>query len=308
MEFLVGGLAACGAGVFTNPLEVVKTRIQLQGELQARGHYTVHYRNVFHAFYAVAKHDGVWTLQSGLAPALWYQFFMNGTRLGAYHVMEDMNLTKKDGNLSVPRSIAAGAAAGCVGAFVGSPLYQVKVQLQAQSSAPIAVGYQHKHEGMLPAFLRIYSENGVRGLWRGSSAALLRVSSGSAVQLSTFSKTKALINEFTVFRDNPLLNAFVASCASGVLVVATMTPFDVCCTRLYNQPTDTSGKGLLYSNIGDCIIKIFRTEGVWGFYKGFTASFLRAGPHTVLSLMFWSQLRREYDLFLHHGKVDVETA
>ncbi|XP_064459710.1 solute carrier family 25 member 35-like [Ornithodoros turicata] len=306
MEFLVGGLAACGAGLFTNPLEVVKTRIQLQGELQARGHYTVHYRNVFHAFYAIAKHDGIRTLQSGLAPALWYQFFMNGTRLGAYHVMEDMNLTKKnDGSLSVPKSIAAGATAGCIGAFIGSPLYQVKVQLQAQSSAPIAVGYQHKHEGTLSAFLRIYRENGVHGLWRGSTAALLRVSSGSAVQLSTFSKSKALINEFPIFREHTWLNALVASSISGVVVVATMTPFDVCCTRLYNQPTDPRGKGLLYTGIVDCFLKIFRTEGFMGFYKGVTASFLRLGPHTVLSLVFWSELRKEYALFIQHKEVEA---
>lgn len=128
MEFLLGGLAACGAGFFTNPLEVVKTRIQLQGELQARGRYTVFYKNSFHAFYTIAKHDGLRALQSGLSPALWYQFFMNGTRLGAYHIMEDLHLTKsKDGSVNVVKSIVAGAAAGCVGAFVGSPLYLVSV-------------------------------------------------------------------------------------------------------------------------------------------------------------------------------------
>lgn len=75
---------------------------------------------------------------------------------------------------------------------------QVKVQLQAQSNAPIAVGYQHHHEGMLAAFLRIYRENRLTGLWRGVTAALLRVGSGSAVQLSTFSKCKSHFDQFAV--------------------------------------------------------------------------------------------------------------
>lgn len=30
MEYAFGGLAACGACLFTNPLDVVKTRLQLQ--------------------------------------------------------------------------------------------------------------------------------------------------------------------------------------------------------------------------------------------------------------------------------------
>lgn len=41
VEFLLGGVASCGACLFTNPLEVVKTRMQLQGELRTHGEYAV---------------------------------------------------------------------------------------------------------------------------------------------------------------------------------------------------------------------------------------------------------------------------
>lgn len=46
MELLLGGTAAVSATVFTNPLEVVKIRMQLQGELQAKGKFAVHYRSL----------------------------------------------------------------------------------------------------------------------------------------------------------------------------------------------------------------------------------------------------------------------
>ena len=45
-EFLLGGMATSLAGFFTNPLEVAKTRMQLQGELKAHGQYSVIYTNI----------------------------------------------------------------------------------------------------------------------------------------------------------------------------------------------------------------------------------------------------------------------
>lgn len=44
----------------------------------------------------------------------------------------------------------------------------------------------------------IYREHGVVGLWRGSSAAVARVSVGSAAQLSTFSSAKELVTDLQV--------------------------------------------------------------------------------------------------------------
>lgn len=87
MDFAIAGAAAASAGVFTNPIEVMKTRLQLQGELSAKGKYSVHYKNIFHAGYVVAKHDGVRGLQKGLVPGLCMQLVLNGLKLGKYVVV-----------------------------------------------------------------------------------------------------------------------------------------------------------------------------------------------------------------------------
>jgi len=65
MEYVCGAMSGTAACVFTNPLDVVKTRLQLQGELQARGQHVVHYRNTLHAFYTIARNDGILALQKG---------------------------------------------------------------------------------------------------------------------------------------------------------------------------------------------------------------------------------------------------
>ncbi|XP_017315729.1 solute carrier family 25 member 35 [Ictalurus punctatus] len=294
MDFMLSGVAACGACFFTNPLEVVKTRMQLQGEMKSRGTYRVHYRNVFHAFYTIGRVEGVSGLQKGLVPGLLYQFFMNGVRLGSYAIIESAGYTHTDGRVSTVKSTAAGAVSGVVGAFVGSPIYLVKTHLQSQSTSCIAVGHQYRHQGMMHALSVIHREHGIMGLWRGSSAAVPRVSVGSASQLSTFSIAKELITDLQIFSADSWLVSLCAGMISSVVVVLFMTPFDVISTRLYNQPVDHLGKGKMYQGFMDCFSKTMKKEGVFGLYKGLGASYFRLGPHTILSLLFWNQLRTHY--------------
>lgn len=80
MDFVIGGLAGAGATIFTNPMDVVKTRMQLQGELRARTDATTRYRGIFHALYVIARADGAMALQKGLAPAMVLGFTMNSVR------------------------------------------------------------------------------------------------------------------------------------------------------------------------------------------------------------------------------------
>jgi solute carrier family 25 protein 34/35 len=69
-----GGFAAVGAGFFTNALDVVKRRLQLQGALQELGRYKVHYRGFFNSFYlyVAAKTDGARALPKDLILSVCY--------------------------------------------------------------------------------------------------------------------------------------------------------------------------------------------------------------------------------------------
>jgi hypothetical protein len=57
--FAAGALAACGAVTATNPMEVVKTRLQLQGELAAKGQVKKIYTGVFQALRIIAINEGI---------------------------------------------------------------------------------------------------------------------------------------------------------------------------------------------------------------------------------------------------------
>ena len=125
-EFVLAGMAGACAGFFTNPIEVVKTRIQLQGELAAKGQYARHYRNPLQAFYIVARTEGFRSLQKGLVPGTYYQVVMNGIRLGVFQTIDNAGLTRTpNGDNIIYRTVLCASLSGCIGSFVASPFFLV---------------------------------------------------------------------------------------------------------------------------------------------------------------------------------------
>ncbi|XP_017879005.1 solute carrier family 25 member 35-like isoform X2 [Ceratina calcarata] len=296
IEFAIGGLAAVGAGFFTNPIDVVKVRLQLQGELEAKHSYKKIYKNTLHAAYLIAKHEGVLSLQAGIVPALYFQLVLNGIRLGVYNTAKKYELiTNVKGDTDILKTIAVTGTAGCIGAVLASPFYMVKTQLQAQSAQSIAVGHQHNYSGTWYAFKSLWKEGGVVALYRGWYANIPRLFVGSATQLTTFGIASDWLRSLEICTNQPILLTFLASAMGGSCVAFTMQPFDVLATRLYNQRTDAAGKGTLYNGLLDALIKIFRTEGLTGFYKGIFPTWMRIAPHTVLCLTFYEKLDELYN-------------
>ncbi|XP_066247993.1 solute carrier family 25 member 35-like [Euwallacea similis] len=292
MDFICGGLAASGASIFSNPFDVLKTRMQLQGELQAKGQHAIHYKNAFHAGYVVAKNEGIRGLQRGLGVAMTLHGVRNCVRLGSYQTLENHGfLTDSSGKTVLYKSAIASGVAGAIGAFCASPLFLIKTQLQSQAAEQIAVGHQHGHRGTISAITKIYYKYGIKGLWRGVNGTIIRAVAGSSSQLTTFAISKDKLKENLYLRDSPMLTSLVASIFSGFIQTIVINPFDVVSTRLYNQGVDANGKGLFYAGVIDCFIKMVRTEGFAGFYKGVVANYMRLAPHSLFCLLFWDILK-----------------
>jgi len=287
--FLCGALAACVAVTFSNPAEVAKTRLQLQGELAKGGGKKV-YKNAIDVFAKTWRNEGIRGMQRGLGAAYAYQILLNGSRLGFYDpfrrtinrvigrpVTEQIPLT----------SVAAGAASGAVGAALGNPLFLVKARMQAYSPA-LPVGTQHHYKSSFHALSTIFRAERFRGLVRGIDAAILRTAMGSSAQLPTYNWTKNQLVSRGILPSNSIWTYLASSAASGVCVCIVMQPADTALTRVYNQPTirlpDGRLQGTLYRNPIDCLWKTFKAEGVFGWYKGSTAHFLRIAPHTIITL------------------------
>ena len=57
-------------------------------------------------------------------------------------------------------------------------------------------------------------------------------------------------------------------------------------------PAVVNGVGTLYSSAWDCAVKTVAAEGPSALYKGCSAHFLRAGPHTVLTLLLLDRMQK----------------
>nr|QKK35443.1 mitochondrial Oac1 [Starmerella bombicola] len=294
-SFAAGAMAACMAVTVTNPLEVVKTRLQLQGELAKQTKDTpLIYKGVFQSMKVIIQREGIRGIQSGLSPAYIYQVMLNGSRLGFYepcrrYVNGLVGLDPQTPNFGI--GIFVGAITGALGAFLGSPLYLIKVRMQSYSPT-MAVGEQTHYSGVIDAFRDLIRK---REVFRGIGAAALRTSIGSSVQLPIYHASGKIIDDLNLVDPKSPQRFLLSGLCAGTGVAVVMSPPDVIMTRMYNQ------KGDLYRGVLDCVVKTVRSEGFLALYKGFVANATRIGPHTILTLTFM-----EYTMALAHKMEGIE--
>jgi solute carrier family 25, member 34/35 len=223
--FIAGGIAACGAVTATHPFETVKIRMQLQGELQDKGHQPHHYRGPVHGVSVIVRNEGLRGVYRGLGCAYIYQVLLNGCRLGFYEPMRS-NLTgllfKDPKTQSLGINMFCGAASGCLGAAAGSPFFLAKTRLQSYSPF-LPVGTQHNYRNAWDGLSQIWKGEGVRGLYRGVGAAMIRTGFGSSVQLPTYFFAKRRLVRHLGMEEGPALH-LASSTASGFVVCIVMHP------------------------------------------------------------------------------------
>ena len=81
----------------------------------------------------------------------------------------------------------------------------------------------------------------------------------------------------------------LASFVAGFFMTCTVAPFDICRTRLMNQPAD---KPKVYFNLFDTFTKIATQEGPPALWRGFIPMWARIAPTTTLQLLFFEKFSK----------------
>jgi len=295
-KYCMSVLAAWISESVTYPLDLTKTRLQLQGEIAAgeksvkRG--DVNYRGMFRTAIGIAKEEGLFQLWRGILPALYRHAIYTGMRMTVYEeVRTSLQKENKDG-FPLWKKVIAGMTAGGMGQFVASPTDLIKTQIQMEGKRRLQ-GKPPRVNGVYDAFKKIIAQNGIRGLWRGCWPNVQRAALVNLGDLSTYDSVKANILRNTNLKDNSLTHMLSSGCA-GLVGAIMGTPADVVKARMMNQPTDQNGRGLLYKNSFDCFTQTIKHEGFPGLYKGFLPCWFRMAPWSLTFWLSFEQIRRVF--------------
>ena len=211
-------------------------------------------------------------------------------------------------SLGLPKVRSGGMAT----AILTSPLDVLRTRLQGEyyrsaisspfpssspSFRPIHSTTRHLRETYY-ILSTIGTTEGWRGFFRGLGPSVTGVVPATAIKFYTYGNCKRLLSQETSLRpDSPFIPIFAAASA-GIVTGTATNPIWLIKTRLqldksrseHGSGVGPDGSGRRYKSSLDCAKQVLRQEGIRGFYRGLTASYLGA-IETTLHLGLYEQMK-----------------
>jgi len=267
----ISGVSVACATATTNPIDVVKVRMQALNTMNAKN------ANVLQTFRLVFRERGVGGFYVGLTPSLLRATTYGGLRLGLYdpirrNLVSSSQFGWMDEN-RVTTKLLAGGCSGALAAFTLNPTELVKTRrMKGDSWQTIKTQV---------------AKDGVSSLWRGSSMAASRAALLTASQVAAYGEVKRLWIQMVPNAKDDWMAHVGASAAAGLITTATTNPVDVVKTRMF-----ISGEGKKLS-AKEAAMEVVREYGALrGAMRGFTANYIRLGPQTMVTFVVAEELRK----------------
>lgn len=153
--------------VFTNPLEIVKIRLQVQGEV-AKTVEGVPRRSAMW----IVKNLGLVGLYKGASACLLRDVPFSGIYFPTYnHLKRDLFGEGPNKKLGIIQLLTAGAIAGMPAAYLTTPCDVIKTRLQVEARKG-----DTKYTSLRHCASTVYKEEGFRAFFKGGPARVLRSS------------------------------------------------------------------------------------------------------------------------------------
>uniref|UniRef100_A0A1L8DEP0 Putative mitochondrial ornithine transporter n=1 Tax=Nyssomyia neivai TaxID=330878 RepID=A0A1L8DEP0_9DIPT len=266
--FLSGGFGGVCTVIVGHPLDTIKVRLQTM-PLPEAGQSPL-YAGTWDCAKKTIQREGFRGLYkgmsapiSGVAPIFAMSFF--GFGLG-----KRLQQRTPDEKLTNTQLFLAGAFSGVFTTSIMAPGERIKCLLQIQQGG----NQPQKYNGMVDCAKQLYKEGGMRSIYKGSFATLLRDVPASGLYYLTYEFTKEKIGARMGTEGGVgLLGTIFAGGFAGIANWAIGMPADVLKSRLQTAPEGTYKNG-----IRDVFAELMKREGPLALYKGVTPVMLRAFP------------------------------
>ncbi|KAJ1926253.1 mitochondrial aspartate-glutamate transporter agc1 [Tieghemiomyces parasiticus] len=166
-EIMAGCVAGGSQVVFTNPLEIVKIRLQVQGEMLKTVDAVPRQSAV-----SIVRQLGLVGLYRGAGACLLRDIPFSAIYFPVYaHLKKDVFLETPGVKLGIWQLLVAGAVAGMPAAYLTTPADVIKTRLQVEARKGQTV-----YTGIMDATRKIYAEEGFRAFFKGGLARVFRSS------------------------------------------------------------------------------------------------------------------------------------
>jgi len=177
--------------------------------------------------------------------------------------------------VSFAQDFIAGGVSAAVSKTAVAPIERVKLLLQVQHVSK-QIPIDQRYKGIGDCFLRIPREQGILAFWRGNLANVIRYFPTQALNFAFKDKYKQVFLG-GVDKHQQFWRYFLGNLASGGAAGATslcfVYPLDFARTRLAADVGNVGkGAGREFTGLGNCLSKIFKSDGLVGLYRGFGVS------------------------------------
>ena len=164
-------------------------------------------------------------------------------------------------------NFVSGCTAGFISMLATYPLETTRTYLSLQTN-------KNKYNGIFHALRTIP----LKQLYQGSKMSLWGFGSFSGIQYASYYYINSII------KDTKFDSKLVGGGLAGLFSVSITYPTDLVRRRLQLQGFDPTVPK--YNGIFDSIYKIYKTEGILGFYRGLSATYIKTGP--AVAIQFWT--------------------
>jgi len=206
-----------------------------------------------------------------------------------YKMFDTRSRKKLAGSMTGSKSLdeaIAGIGAGLVSTITLHPLETVKTRLQVHDGKLFTL----KHNGTFRTVVDIIKNEGYKGLYQGLSPNLIGNTVSWGIYFSVYAWKKDQLNKKNNGKRLTKIQHMIASSQAGIVTQVLTTPIWLIKTRMCVQsPNDPQA----YKNVIDAAKKIYKYEGLRGFYKGMTLTLIGTS-HGAIQFMAYEEMKIIY--------------